>query len=66
MFLGFISVYFFLLIKLYPCGYLPRECGLYKASDPLLGDHVCEKSDVSSGQTINVICIFNCCTVERS
>ena len=26
--------------------YLSKECGLYKASDLLLGDHVCEKSDV--------------------
>ena len=33
---------FFLLIKL--CNYLSKECGLYKASDLLLGDHVCEKS----------------------
>ena len=24
---------------------LSRECGLCKASDLLLGDHVCEKSD---------------------
>ena len=35
----------FLLIKLYPWNYLSRACGLYKASDLLLGDHVCEKSD---------------------
>ena len=36
----------FLLIKLYPCNYLSRECGLYKASDLLLGDHnMREKSD---------------------
>ena len=35
----------FLLIKLYPWNFLSRECGLYKASDLLLGDHVCEKSD---------------------
>ena len=27
---------------LYPFNYLSRECGLYKASDLLLGDHVCE------------------------
>ena len=33
---------------LYPCNYLSRECGLYKASDLLLGDHV-EKSDLSIG-----------------
>ena len=32
-----------LLIILYPCNFLSRECGLYKASDLLLG--VCEKSD---------------------
>ena len=32
-------------IKLYPCNYLSRVCGLHKASDLLLGDHVCEKSD---------------------
>ena len=25
--------------------YLSRECGLYKVSYLLLGDHVCEKSD---------------------
>ena len=45
MFLGFISVFFLLLLKLYPCNYLSMECGLYKVSDLLLGDHVCEKSD---------------------
>ena len=28
-----------------PCNYLSRECGLNKANDLLLGDHVCEKSD---------------------
>ena len=39
-FLGFISFF-----KLCPCNYLSRECGLFKASDMLLGDHVCEKSD---------------------
>ena len=47
--LHFIFLFFFLssflLIKLYPCNYLSRECGLYKASDLLLGDHVCEKFD---------------------
>ena len=37
--------FFFFVMKLYPCNYLSRECGLYKASDLLLGDHVCEKSD---------------------
>ena len=35
----------FLLIKLYPCNYLSRECGLYKARYLLLGDHLCEKSN---------------------
>ena len=40
---GFISVFFLLLIKLFPCNYLSRECGLYKASDLILGDHVLEK-----------------------
>ena len=34
-----------MLIKIYPCNYLSRECGLYKASDQLFGEHVCEKSD---------------------
>ena len=33
------------LIELYPCNYLSRERGLYKTSDLLLGDHVCEKSN---------------------
>ena len=28
---------------------LPRKCGVYKASDLLLGDHVCEKSDAVIG-----------------
>ena len=42
----YFSLFFlFLKIKLYPCNYLSRECGLHKASDLLLGDHVCEKSD---------------------
>ena len=40
---------YFLLIKLYPCICLSRECGLFKASDLLLGDHVCEKSDSVKG-----------------
>ena len=35
----------FLLVKLYQCNYLSRECGMYKASNLLLGDHVCENSD---------------------
>ena len=43
MFLGFISVIFF-VNKVIPN--LSREQDLYKASDVLLGDHVCEKSDV--------------------
>ena len=34
------------VINLYPCNYLSRECGMYNASDLLLGDHVCEKSDI--------------------
>ena len=33
------------LVKLYPCNYLSRECGLCKTNDLLLGDHVCENSD---------------------
>ena len=39
MFMGFIFVNKVMPIQ------LPREFGLYKASDLLLGDHVCEKSD---------------------
>ena len=42
MFLGFISVIFF-VIKLYPCNY--KGVWPVRASDLLLGDHVCEKSD---------------------
>ena len=36
---------FFLLRKFYPYNYLLKKCGLYKFSDLLLGDHVCEKCD---------------------
>ena len=42
---GLYFCHYFLLIKLYPCNYLSKECGLYKASVLLLEDHVCEKSD---------------------
>ena len=35
----------FLLRKSFPCNYLSKEYGMGKASDLLLGDHVCEKSD---------------------
>ena len=38
-------------IKLYPCNYLSRVCGLYKASDLLVGDHVCE-----TFETVKWIC----------
>ena len=46
MFLGFISVIFF-VNKVIPCNYLSCECGMNKASDLLLGDHVCEKSNAA-------------------
>ena len=36
-----------------------RECGLYEASDLLLGDHLCGKSKPSSG----LMCLFH--TTER-
>ena len=31
-----------------PMQYLSRECGLYKASDLLLGDHVCKRRPMLS------------------
>ena len=47
IFLGdfFLFFFFFFVNKVIPCNYLSRECGLHKASDLILGDHVCEKSD---------------------
>ena len=33
-----------MLTKMYAFNYLSSKCGLYKASDLLLEDHVCEKS----------------------
>ena len=42
------------------CNYLSRECGLYKASDLLLKDHVCEKSDAVNWigcPRISIICL---------
>ena len=45
IFLGFIIF----LMKLYPCNYLSRESGLYKASD------VCEKSDAVKRLSMTII-----------
>ena len=47
MFLGFISVFVNKVIS--------RESDLYKASDLLLRDHVCEKSDCKSLLALNSI-----------
>ena len=47
----------FLSMKSYPCSYLSRECGLYKASDMLFGDHVCEKSDEEHGDLTLDYCV---------
>ena len=79
---GLYFCHIFLLINLYPCNYLSRECGLYKASDLLLGDHVCEKSDAANwidyhlfdyvrlrsikSKTTNHKCIFNNSVVVQS
>ena len=38
-----------LSMKSYPCSCLSRGCGLYRDSDLLFGDHVCEKSDEEHG-----------------
>ena len=40
-----LSLIFFLYLR----KYLSRECGLHKASDLLLGGHVCENVMLSSG-----------------
>ena len=53
---------FYSLIKLYPCNDLSREYGLYKASDLLPGDHVCEKSDgVNCSLSMTIINLIMSC-----
>ena len=47
-------------MKLYPCNYLSRESGLYKASD------VCEKSDAVKRLSMTIIYLTDELQLERN